>query len=128
MLPTPLMFARVAFAINILILVPVVIACLRDSGRTLSVFEHKVENNDALRLLVASLWLSILVLSFWGLMEPAKLLPLLVLQVIYKAAYLLLYIVPLAMRRGVRAIPLGITTSFALIVAAWLPILLMNVR
>ncbi|MEN0040336.1 MAG: hypothetical protein AAF764_03260 [Pseudomonadota bacterium] len=106
------------YGFNLLILVPVVWAMLAGSGVT-GVFEDKVSESQGLRLLVGSLWLAIAVASVGGFFAPRFFLPVLIIQVIYKACWLLIFILPLARAQGWEAIPQGITFVFIGIVLSY---------
>jgi hypothetical protein len=108
-----------AYCFNILILIPVVFAMLFGAGVT-DVFEGKVSESAGLRLMVGSLWCAILVASVAGLAWPAFFAPVLIVQVIYKSLWLLLFVVPLA--RVGAPIPFGISAVFAVIIVSY-PIL-----
>lgn len=115
---------QIAYTANILILVPVLVSMFADSGgRQIRVMQNQVQNSDGLRLLVASFWLAILLLSIAGLFQPEMFAMVLVLQVVYKLAYLIVYIVPTARSKGIDSIPQGLSVSFLVIVVIW-PILL----
>jgi hypothetical protein len=60
-----------------------------------------------------------MLLSLLGLWEPVRLSPVLALQVIYKSLWLLVYALPLIMRREWQRIPWGITILFVAIVIIW---------
>lgn len=119
---------RLPYLLNILILVPVCWAMYSGSGR-MAVFEGKISWSDELAGLVAALWTAILVASFAGLAWPRLFVPLLLVQVIYKALFLAIIIIPLARQGGINAVPMGISVSFVIIVltypwaifAAWRP-------
>ena len=111
---------RIPYAINIAILVPVCLSLARERGRPrLATFQGKVENSEGLRWLLFSLWTAILLGSIAGLFEPVRLAPLLAVQIIYKAIWLLAFVLPLARTRGLTAVPWGITSSFIFIVLVW---------
>lgn len=115
---------QIAYACNLIILGPVLISMFRDGGnKPIRALQGTVENSDGLRLLVASLWSAIFVLSLAGLFQPVTYVPILILQVIYKLIYLLVYIMPSARTRGISSIPTGLSTSFLVIVIVW-PILI----
>lgn len=111
---------RAAYGANILILAPVVVALVM-TGSPSAVFGPSVSESPGLRLLVASLWGAILVCSALGLFAPHAFVAILVLQVIYKSAWLLSYVVP-AWRRGL-PVPWGPAVTFLAIVLIW-PIIL----
>jgi hypothetical protein len=105
-----------AYGFNILILVPVVYATLFGGGVT-NVFESKVPESAGLRLMIGSLWFAILVSSVAGFVCPEFFAPVVIVQVIYKSLWLLLFILPLA--RSGAPIPIGITAVFGLIVVSY---------
>jgi hypothetical protein len=105
-----------AYGFNILILVPVVYALLVGGGVT-NVFESKVPESAGLRLMVGSLWFAILLSSVGGFIWPGFFAPVVILQVIYKSLWLLLFILPLAQSGA--PIPIGITAVFVLIVVSY---------
>lgn len=109
---------RLPYILNIIILVPVCWAMFSGSGRT-SVFENKLNWSTELALLVASLWVAILFASIAGLFWPRLYVPILLAQVIYKALFLALVIYPLWKQGGSVAVPMGISTTFAFIVATY---------
>ena len=71
------------------------------------------------RMLVGSLWITILAGSFLGLWWPSSFLWILVFQVIYKSIWLLTYVMPRFTNARRVQIPAGITTTFAIIVLTW---------
>ncbi|RGP40420.1 hypothetical protein BPTFM16_00705 [Altererythrobacter insulae] len=110
---------RLAYAANILILVPVVWSMFF-SGGTDGVFEGKVVDSEGLRLLVGSLWFAILIGSLAGLSWPAIFAPLLLVQMVYKSVWLIAYVWP---HREDPGIPVGISIVFLMIVLTY-PLLL----
>lgn len=117
---TPETAARLAYAANILILAPVLWSLFRHTGPgELAAFNNAVRNEDGLRLLVASLWLAILVLSAGGLAWPRAMAPVLALQVIYKSCYVIAFVLPALIRGGGGTVPWGVAGSFAAIVLVW---------
>jgi hypothetical protein len=113
---------RLAYAANIIILVPVVWGMLAGGG-VATVFEGRVDESAGLRIMVGSLWMAILLASCAGLYAPRTMAPIIVAQVIYKAMWLALFVWPLAQRSGWGAVPQGISTVFAGIVVTY-PLLL----
>lgn len=108
----------IPYVLNILILVPVCLAMFGGAGARL-VFEGKVQASGGLEMLVGSLWFGILAASVFGLFMPRVMIPLLVVQVIYKALWLAVFAAPLVLRGRSEDIPAGVATCFALIVLAW---------
>lgn len=76
---------------NIIILVPVVMGTLFN---LFPIADGHFPESAGWRLLVGSLWTSILVGSVMGLFNPLIFSPLLLLQVIYKALWLAVYTLP----------------------------------
>jgi hypothetical protein len=109
-----------AYLANIAILAPVCHAMFFGGG-VATVFEGKVAESAGLRLLVGSLWLAILLASIAGLRWQAFFAPLLVVQIIYKAVWLIAFILPLWLNG--QSIPTGISAVFAVIVITY-PLLL----
>jgi hypothetical protein len=105
-----------AYVFNILILIPVVYSMFFGAGVE-NVFEGKVVESAGLRLMVGSLWFAILVASLAGLIWPSFFAPVLIIQVIYKSLWLLIFVIPL-LRLG-QPFPVGITLVFAAIVASY---------
>ncbi len=114
------LFLRFAYSLNVFILIPVLYFMFSDvEGRPLRAFQSTVANSDGLRLLVASLWSSILILSLFGLLLPRFCLPVLILQVLYKAIYCASYLGPRAKLLGTAKIPIGLAVSFIFIVLVY---------
>jgi hypothetical protein len=109
---------RVAFAANIFILVPVCWSMFF-SGVT-NVFNGAVNESPGLRLLVGSLWLAILVASIAGMFQPKFFAPVILIQVFYKAMWLLTFVLPAIQSN--KTVPTGIGVVFLLIVMTY-PIL-----
>ena len=116
-----------AYAANVVVLVPVVWSMFA-SGGTQGVFEGKVADSPGLRLLVGSLWLAILLASVAGFLAPRFFAPLLLVQVVYKSAWLAAFVAPLTMREGWEAAPQGIAIAFAGIVATYPVIFWLGMR
>jgi hypothetical protein len=115
---------QLAYAANIAILAPVIAGLVGLGARgTAAVIGGGIPESAGLRLLVASLWGAILVLSVAGLFHPLAFWPILLLQVVYKAAWLAGYVLPAWRRGGPAAVPSGPAVCFAAIVVIW-PVLL----
>jgi hypothetical protein len=113
------------FILNILILVPVCYSMFFGGG-VANVFEGKVDESAGLRLLVGSLWTTILAASVCGLFQPAFFAPVILIQVFYKALWLAAFIAPLWL--GGKPIPFGISAVFAFIVVSYPVAFLMATR
>lgn len=107
---------RLAYVANILILVPVCWAMFFGNASA-SVFQGTVTDSQGLRLLVASLWAAILSASVLGLFMPLLFAPLLLVQIIYKAMWLALFVLPLVLAG--KPAPWGIAGIFVAIVLTY---------
>jgi hypothetical protein len=110
---------RAPYIINLIILVPVVFTLLTQPDAMRAVFGPGLVDSPTLRPLVASLWLGVLACSLLALAAPARFWPLLLFQVIYKATYLAVHVGPVLLREGAGAVPVGVSTTFAMIVLIW---------
>lgn len=107
---------HIAYLANIVILGPIGISTVfrlfpTDSGR--------FEESAGWRILVGALWVGILALSILGLFYPLRYSPVLLLQIIYKSVWLIVYVAPRLLRGESKSIPLGITGTFVAIVIVW---------
>ena len=109
---------RIAYLANILILVPVCWGMFFGGGVS-SVFEGKIVESAGLRLLVGSLWFAILAASVAGLWFPAWFAPLILVQIVYKTVWLLVFVAPLVIAGRSGQVPWGITASFIGIVLTY---------
>ncbi|MFM2211129.1 MAG: hypothetical protein RL639_323 [Verrucomicrobiota bacterium] len=107
---------QVLFWANILILVPIGFGTLLKTSLT----DHGVFAESAgWRTLVGSLWVAILACSALGVVWPSSFIWLLLLQVIYKSVWLLVYAAPRVLSGRSQEIPAGIALSFVVIVLVW---------
>jgi hypothetical protein len=112
---------RLAYGFNILVLAPVLWTLYghRGSGE-IAALGGGIANSDGLRMLVGSLWSGVLLVSvvalFW---QPRTFVALLVFQVVYKAIYLLSFVLPVLRQQGWEAIPLGPAVVFLFVVVVW---------
>jgi hypothetical protein len=109
---------KLAYGANIVILVPVCMAMYRPTG-TIEVFRNTVPESAGLRLMVASLWTAILLASIFGLARPDAVKLVIPLQVIYKSIWLATFIAPKLTNGNRSEIPVGIATTFLLIVLTY---------
>jgi hypothetical protein len=109
------LFMRLAYGANIVILTPVVTALL--TGPAARIFGPQTPDVASMKLLIASLWGAILACSVIGLFQPRAMMAILALQVIYKAAWLLLFVLPAW--RGGDPVPWGPALVFVPIVLLW---------
>ncbi len=109
---------KIAYAANIFILIPVVYAMLFGGG-VANIFDARVDESAGLRVMVGSLWAAILLASVAGLFWPRLFAPVLPIQIVYKAMWLALFVIPLAQKSGWNAIPKGISITFLMIVITY---------
>lgn len=115
-------FLQIAYVANIIVLLPVCYGLMFGSGVG-GVFEGKVDESQGLRLLVGALYAAILLASVAGLFAPLFFAPVLLIQIVYKSIWLLVFILPLYRTAGSAAVPWGISGTFITIVATY-PLLL----
>lgn len=109
---------KLAYAANILILVPVCWGMFFGSG-VASVFQGQVAESAGLRLLVGSLWAGILLASIAGFWFPAFFAPVVLIQIVYKALWLATFVAPLILAGRSGDVPWGIAAIFAGIVVTY---------
>ena len=109
-------YLRLAYAFNLLVLLSIGVPTLL---RLYPTEQGKFEESAGWRVLVGALWTAILVLSALDLYAPLRHSPVLVLQVIYKTLWLLVFVLPLVLKGSARSVPWGIAGSFLIIVLVW---------
>jgi hypothetical protein len=111
-------FLKIAYGFNIFILVPICWNMLVGRGVE-AVFEGAVNESAGLRLMVASLWMAILAASTLGFIYPRFFAPVLLIQIFYKALWLMVFVMPLLLAGVDTKIPAGIAICFFLIVTTY---------
>lgn len=106
-------FLKIAYVANIFILVPVCWSMLAGRGVN-GVFEGVVNESAGLRIMTGSLWTAILVASIAGLWFSRFFAPVLLIQILYKAMWLAIFVAPLIIAG--KPWPQAIAICFALIV------------
>lgn len=115
-----MLWVKAAYTLNVILLAPVLVSMYTDSdSSSIRAFQGCVKNSEGLRLMLAALWSSILLLSCAGLFLPKLFLPILILQVIYKSFFLLTYCFPRIRARKINELPIGLSISFLLIVMTY---------
>lgn len=123
---SPKSLLRAAYALNIAILAPVLIGLIAArNGPLVPALGGTITESEGLRLLLTSLWGAILLLSALGLIAPVVFWPVLLLQIVYKSAWLAAYVGPVWRAQGAEAVPWGPAVCFAFIVVAW-PLILLH--
>jgi hypothetical protein len=110
----------IAYVLNILVLIPVAFqTLLSGEAGNRRVFQGKFPDSEGTRTTLGSLWTAILVASCLGLFFPVQMSPVLIVQIIYKSLWMLVFVLP-RLTSGRRAeIPWGFTLTFLVIVLAY---------
>ena len=95
---------QVAYSANLVLLVPIAVPTV---FRLFPTDQSRFEESQGWKVLVRSLWSSILILSALGLSQPLRYSPMLLLQLIYKSVWLAVYVVPRLLRGDAAAVPWG---------------------
>ena len=108
------------YIFNILVLVPIGSLTLLggEKGGQLAC-QGKFSESEGFRTILGSLWMAILIGSVLGLFFPATMSPLLLIQVIYKTLWLLVFVTPRLRTRRFDEIPWGIALTFLVIVVSY---------
>jgi hypothetical protein len=108
------------YIFNILVLVPIGPLALLgwETGGQLAC-QGKFRESEGFRTILGSLWTAILIGSGLGLFFPATMSPLLLIQVIYKTLWLLVFVLPRLRKGRLGEIPWGIALTFFVIVVSY---------
>jgi hypothetical protein len=111
---------QVPYIFNIIVLVPVGFLTLLggERGGRLAC-QGKFPESEGFRTILGSLWTAILIGSGVGLVFPVTMSPLLLIQVIYKSLWLLVFVLPRLRTGRISEIPWGIAATFAVIVVSY---------
>jgi hypothetical protein len=107
---------RLAYAFNLLVLLPIAVPTLL---RLYPTDQGRFAESAGWRVLVGALWTAILVLSILGLYAPLRYSPVLVLQLIYKTLWILVFALPRVVNGCAHSVPWGIAGTFIIIVLVW---------
>lgn len=111
---------QVPYMFNIVVLVPVGLLTLLGGERGGQVAcQGKFPESEGFRTILGSLWTAILIGSGFGLFFPVTMSPLLLIQVIYKSLWLLVFVLPRLRTGRIGEIPWGIAATFAVIVVSY---------
>ncbi|MEZ5878514.1 MAG: hypothetical protein R3D43_12640 [Tepidamorphaceae bacterium] len=103
-----------AFAGNVLFVTPVILLLWFHKDGAGIVFGPHIPISDGLRILVASMWTSIVLVSIAGMKWEIELVGLLVFQIVYKAVFMIAYVAPRAIAGEWEKIPRLLTALFVL--------------
>ena len=108
------------YIFNIIVLVPVGLLTLfgGEKGGQLAC-QGKFPESEGFRTILGSLWTAILIGSALGLFYPVPMSPLLLIQVIYKTLWLLVFVTPRLIGKQTSEIPSGIALVFLVIVMSY---------
>jgi len=83
---------QIAYSLDIIVSLPVAFTTLIGNDRAAGfLFKSHLPENDSFRIILGSLWMAVLICSMAGMFFPIAMSPILFLQVIYKALWLLLF-------------------------------------
>ncbi len=108
------------YIFNIIVLVPIALMTLfggEPGGQLAS--QGKFPESAGFRTILGSLWTAILIGSVLGLVWPVPMSPLLLIQVIYKTLWLLVFVLPRLLGGRSQEVPWGIALTFLVIVASY---------
>ncbi len=114
---TPLLLP---YIFNIVVLIPIGLLTLlggEKGGQLAS--QNKFPESEGFRTILGSLWTAILIGSVVGLFFPITMSALLLIQVIYKTLWLLVYAMPRMLNQRSNEVPWGIASTFLVIVVSY---------
>ena len=113
----PLIFP---YIFNIIVLIPVGLLTLLggERGGQLAC-QKKFPESEGFRTILGSLWTAILLGSILGLVFPVQMSSLLLIQVIYKSLWLLVFVKPRLSKDKINEVPSGIALVFLVIVLSY---------
>ena len=101
------------YIFNILVLIPIgLTTLLGGAAGGWRVFQDKFPERAGIRTILGSLWTAILIGSVIGLFHPVSMSQLILIQVIYKTLWLVVFVLPLVLRGQGNAVPWGIAGTF----------------
>ena len=114
---TPLLLP---YIFNIFVLIPIGLLTLLggEKGGQLAC-QGKFPESEGFRTILGSLWTAILIGSVLGLFFPITMSALLLIQVIYKTLWLLVYAMPRILIQRSSEVPWGIASTFLVIVVSY---------
>lgn len=113
----PVFFPYV-FNIVVLVLIGLMTLLGGERGGQLAC-QGKFPESAGFRTILGSLWTAILIGSVLGLFWPVPMSPLLLIQVIYKTLWLIVYVLPRLLSGRSQEVPWGISLTFLVIVVSY---------
>ena len=108
------------YIFNILVLLPIGLPLLFGGPVAVRrVFQAKFTDSEGIRTILGSLWTAILVGSVVGLCFPVAMSPLLLVQIIYKSLWLLVFVPPRLFLGRRNEVPWGVAGTFLFIVMTY---------
>lgn len=108
------------YLFNVAVLVPIgSLTLFGDERGGQLASQGKFPESAGFRTILGSLWTAILVGSVLGLFFPVPMSPLLLIQVVYKALWLLVYALPRLLKGRSGEVPWGISLTFLVIVLTY---------
>ena len=108
------------YIFNIIVLVPVVLLTLLGGERGGQLASQgKFPESEGFRTILGSLWTAILIGSVLGWFYPVPMSPLLLIQVIYKTLWLLVFVTPRLIGGRTSEVPSGLALVFLVIVVSY---------
>jgi hypothetical protein len=108
------------YIFNIIVLIPIGLLTLLggERGGQLAC-QGKFSESEGFRTILGSLWTAILIGSVLGLFLPIEMSPLLLIQVIYKILWLIVFVTPRLLGGRKHEVPWGISLTFLVIVVSY---------
>ncbi len=108
------------YIFNIIVLIPVGLLTLLggERGGQLAC-QNKFPESEGFRTILGSLWTAILIGSVLGLFFPVTMSALLLIQVIYKSLWLLVFVMPRLLKGKISEVPSGIALVFLVIMLSY---------
>ena len=108
------------YIFNIIVLIPVGLLTLLggERGGQLAC-QNKFPESEGFRTNLGSLWTAVLIGSVLGLFFPVTMSALLLIQVIYKSLWLLVFVMPRLLKGKISEVPSGIALVFLVIVLSY---------
>ena len=108
------------YIFNILVLIPIGLLTLLggERGGQLAC-QKKFPESEGFRTILGSLWTAILLGSILGLVFPVQMSSLLLIQLIYKSLWLLVFVKPRLSKEKISEVPSGIALVFLVIVLSY---------